>query len=203
VPPDLSTVPRLVGTGFVTVAPGGVHTLAIKSDGSLWAWGTSDRGQLGTGEYQVAPLPVKVGDGYVRAASGGGFSVALRNDGSLWAWGGLPFRPQVARPEQIGSGVSEIAAGYNHVLLLQADGTLWALGYNDYGCLGDGGTTSFAMARRVGHGFTSIAAGTGLSAAIDVQGALWAWGSGDGFGMFAWGGQPHARVVPVAVDLPN
>jgi alpha-tubulin suppressor-like RCC1 family protein len=70
------------------VAGGHGHTLAVKSDGSLWAWGRNGSGQLGLGDHVNRSTPVRVGaaHGWV-AVVGGHDSLALKKDGSLWAWG--------------------------------------------------------------------------------------------------------------------
>lgn len=63
-------------------------TLAIKNDGSLWAWGRNNMGQLGNGTTVDAFSPVKVMDDVVAVSAGRCCSAALKSDGSLWVWGG-------------------------------------------------------------------------------------------------------------------
>jgi len=87
-------------SGIVAIAanpsPNGLHALALRSDGTVWAWGVDDMGQLGNGiSKEFSNLPVEVvgpgGRGYlthvVAIAAGGKFSLALRSDGTVWAWG--------------------------------------------------------------------------------------------------------------------
>ena len=64
------------------------HVLAVRLDGSLWAWGSNARGQLGDGSQVDQALPQQVGNAtnWDKVAAGGGFSLAL-NDGELYAWG--------------------------------------------------------------------------------------------------------------------
>jgi alpha-tubulin suppressor-like RCC1 family protein len=75
-----------------TYSAGGAHTLAIKSDGSLWAWGENTHGELGDGTTIQRSSPVKIGDGFIATVAGGyaenAHSVAIKADGSVWAWGG-------------------------------------------------------------------------------------------------------------------
>ncbi|HQQ84277.1 MAG TPA: hypothetical protein PK059_13805, partial [Cyclobacteriaceae bacterium] len=63
------------------------HALAVKSDGSLWAWGSNTKGQLGDDTTTNHNAPVKVGDGYADVAAGESHSLGLKKDGTLWAWG--------------------------------------------------------------------------------------------------------------------
>ena len=70
-----------------SVAAGGDFTVALKTDGTLWAWGGNDYGQLGNGTVVSAAQPVQVLD-QVTAVSAGDYHVAaIRADGTLWTWG--------------------------------------------------------------------------------------------------------------------
>ncbi len=75
------------GTGYVHATAGTHHTAAIKTDGSLWAWGRNNYGQLGDGTTTERHTPVKIGDAYALVSGGYGHTVALKADGSVWAWG--------------------------------------------------------------------------------------------------------------------
>jgi alpha-tubulin suppressor-like RCC1 family protein len=155
-------------TDVVSIASGGTvfggHTLALKSDGTLWAWGWNNAGQLGNGcifppspidECTDSSTPVQESTGatdWVAIAAGRSYSLALKSDGTLWAWGSNQFGqlgdPNVdtrsSVPVRIGSDTdwTAIDAGYAHTLALKSDGTLWAWGRNDRGQLGDGTTTT-------------------------------------------------------------
>ena len=149
--------PFKIGSGFARVISANLQTFALKSDGSLWGWGANDFGQLGLGDTTARPTPVKVGDGYTTVAAGAYHTVALKTDGSLWAWGrnqhgqlgNGQFEQRTgaqanATPVRIGEGFTDVMAGTHHSVALKADGTLWAWGWNDYGQVGDGSTTSRA-----------------------------------------------------------
>jgi len=72
------------------IAAGGYHTVALKSDGTLWAWGRNDYGQLGDGTNINRTAPVQVSGGgttWVAIKAGVSHTVALKSDGTLWAWG--------------------------------------------------------------------------------------------------------------------
>ncbi len=73
--------------GIKPVIAGGYdHSLGIKADGSLWAWGWNAYGALGLGDTNEHDSPVQVGPGFVSVA-GWQHSLGLKADGSLWAWG--------------------------------------------------------------------------------------------------------------------
>ena len=74
---------------FISVSAGRYHTLAVKTDGSLWAWGYNLRGQLGNGETSRIPntFPVKIMDDAFAVSASVEHSMAVKTDGSLWTWG--------------------------------------------------------------------------------------------------------------------
>lgn len=176
--------PKQVGTGYVSIAAGPIFSLALKADGSLWAWGDNRFGQLGVassemcGAYACSTIPLLVGQGYSAIAAGGSHNLALKTDGSLWAWGtGTNVQSgEPVAPTKIGSGYSAIAAGSGHSVALKSDGSLWAWGDNTYGQLGDGTTTGVASPKFIGDGYVAIAA-SDYTLAIKSDGTLWAWGN--------------------------
>ncbi len=138
--------PVQVLTGVAAVTAGMNHSLAIKADGSLWAWGWNSDGQLGDGTRTDCWTPVQVLTGVTAVSSGWGHSLALKTDNSLWAWGfawggtGDPSG-QSSKPIQVLTEVAAVAAGWEYSLARKTDGSLWAWGYNAYGQVGDGTTT--------------------------------------------------------------
>ena len=174
--------PTQVGTetDWVAVAAGENHTLAIKENGSLWAWGSNQYGELGPGTIDIDPhpTPTRVGTAtdWIAIAAGGAHSLGIRSDGTLWAWGangegqlGPVGSGPYTDPRQVGSDTDwiAVAAGSNHTLALKKDGKLDAWGYNLSGSVGSApGTT----------GWVAIAAGDDHSLGIKSDGTLWAWG---------------------------
>lgn len=141
------------------IAAGAQHSLAVKSDGTIWAWGGNGSGQLGNGTTTPSSTPIAVGtlSNASAVAAGNGFSLALKQDGTVWAWGDNTYgqlgatsadscggAPCSKTPIQVSSltEVVAIAAGGYHGLALKRDGTVWAWGLNVYGQLGDGTTTN-------------------------------------------------------------
>lgn len=171
------------------VALGGGHTLAIKSDGSLWAWGINNWGQLGIGDVPGPTTPVRVGTDYDWAQVAAGFmhSVALKADGSLWTWGrnddgelGNGGLAAEATPARVGSDTTwvAVAAGHYHTLAIKSDGSLWAWGYNAWGQLGDNSTDRRLSPVMVGSdsNWVAVAGGGEHSLALKGDGSLWGWG---------------------------
>ena len=127
------------------VEAGGIHSLAIKTDGSLWAWGSNFLGQLGDGTNESRTRPVKIMDDVIAISAGYYHTLALKSDGSLWGFGmGYAFgqerqdgdRIEVIRntPIKIMEDVVSIGTGLEHSLAIKSDGSLWVFGirYNTF-----------------------------------------------------------------------
>ncbi|MFA7281196.1 MAG: M12 family metallo-peptidase [Sterolibacterium sp.] len=188
-----------------TLAAGLYHSLALKSDGSLWAWGFNDYGQLGDGTQTRRNSPVSIGTGFSAIAAGYEHNLAIKSDGTLWSWGlnmagglGDGSRDDMTISLRlVGTGYSAIAAGAYHSVALKIDGSLWAWGYNDYGQCGDTTRTSSAIPVLIDSGFSAIAAGYYHTLAIKTDGALWAWGD-NAFGQVG-NGTTTNRLSPTQI----
>jgi len=166
--------------GWKTVSPRCLF--AIKSDGSLWAWGNNSQGQLGDGTRDHKDAPVRIGTDtdWKTISTGAYHSLALKADGSLWAWGNNS-------QGQLGDGTRT---------------------YSDTGSYKriDHGKD---VPTRIDTGWKAVSAGSGLSLAIERDGSLWAWGGGvhpmaasdslpaDG-SLWAWGGGTGITSIPVS-----
>ena len=186
---------QIVASNVVAIAGGGDHSLFIKSDGSLWAMGLNNFGQLGDGTYgdntayygTNQPEQI-VSSNVVAIAAGGDHSLFLKSDGSLWAMGfnglgqlGDGTFSTVNIPEQIvSSNVIAIAAGGFHSLFLKADGSLWVMGFNSNGQLGDGTFNNASTPEEiVSSNVIAISGGGWYSLFIKSDGSLWAMGQND------------------------
>ncbi len=220
-------------TGITAIAAGEYNGYALRNDGTVWAWGNNDNGELGnnnaTGD---SGSPVQVlgpgGVGFltgitaIAAPDDGSHALALRNDGTVWAWGnngdgelGDGTSTSRSTPVQVVSagdsgfltGVKGIAAGTYHSLALMTDGSVYAWGYNGYGQLGNNDNTfsnSYKPVQVRGvngvgtlSGIAQIAAGEEQSVALTTDGRVVSWGEGDD-GEMGNGYDFYYNLVPVA-----
>ena len=132
---------------IVSMASGSLNIFYLKTDGSLWAKGRNNYGQLGNGTTtDVTQGAVKVVDENVTAISAGYFhTLFIKEDGSLWGmgkniFGQLGDGTYSRRPTPIkivDANVTSISAGAEHSAFIKSDGSLWTMGRNDYGQLGN------------------------------------------------------------------
>ena len=174
---------------FGQVAGGAQHSLALTTDGTVWAWGYNYHGQLGDGTTTQSAIPVPIAglSSVIAIAAGDDHSVVLKSDGTVWAWGnnsqgrlGDGTTTQRSTAVQVSdlSGVVEIAAGSDFTVAMKGDGTVWAWGDNSYGQLGDNTTTRRLTPVQVS-GLTTavdIAAGSEHALAVKADGTVVAWG---------------------------
>ncbi len=172
-----------------TIEAGSRHTLALRGDGSLWAWGSNGSGRLGDGTTTPRKTPVRIGTDtdWKTLGAGDAHSLAIKTDGSLWAWGnnaggrlGDGSTSTRKAPRRVGADTDWVAvsAGKEHSLALKADGSLWAWGVNLYGQFGDGSATGSLVPVRVGSltDWVLVDAGAERSLGVRADGSLWAWG---------------------------
>jgi RHS repeat-associated protein len=177
-------------TNVIAIATGATHALALRSDGTVWAWGNNAYGQLGNGSTTNSDAPVQVSGltGVIAIAGGAGHSLAVKSDGTVWAWGNNAYgqlgngtTTNALVPTQATglSGITAVAAGQAHSLALASDGSVYAWGYGADGELGDGSTAQSTNPAAISglSGITAISAGGSHSAAVKSDGTAWAWGA--------------------------
>jgi alpha-tubulin suppressor-like RCC1 family protein len=193
------------GTNWKQVSSGIQHTVAIKTDGTLWTWGLGTNGQLGTNDVTTRSTPVTTfagGTNWKQVSGGGQQTAAIKTDGTLWTWGlgtngqlGNATITSVSTPVTTfagGSSWKQVSGGFYHTAAIKTDGTLWIWGNGSYGQLGNGVTTgnistpvtTFAG----GTNWKQVSSGGYHTAAIKTDGTLWTWGRNSGaFGPGALG----------------
>jgi len=186
------------GNDVVQVAAGMAYALALRSGGTVWAWGSNGHGELGDGTQAERHTPVQVTGltGITQVAAGAFFSLALRADGTVWAWGdnqnGQLGRGTVtdheATPARVAvlNGVTKISAGHDFALALRSDGIVFAWGHGQRGQLGNGGTADSSRPVKIAglSGVTGISAGAEASLATENDSlsaltSVWTWGGND------------------------
>jgi len=183
-----------ISNDWKNVSAGSSHTMAIKNDGTLWAWGSNGAGQLGIGDFQYRSIPCQVGTDkdweFVSAAYLN--TMAIKDDGTLWAWGfndkeqlglGLSSSTQYKNtPNQISSNISWLTVSVSEdrfIMAIKKDGTLWSWGYDNglLGLSGFSGDKNIPTKVGIDSNWVSVSAGRNLVTAIKKDGTLWTWGS--------------------------
>ena len=166
---------------------------AIKTDGTLWTWGSNANGTIGDNTTTNRLTPVTTfagGTNWKQSTNGDWNTAAIKTDGTLWIWG-IPngaginqaFTNRLTPVTTFAGGTNwkQVVCGYRYTAAIKTDGTLWTWGFNSYGQVGDNTTTQRLTP------VTTFAGGTnwkqiGLSArawsvsAIKTDGTLWTWG---------------------------
>ena len=188
--------PIQVGTlsTWYQTSAGFYHSLAIQSNGTLWAAGRNVVGQLGNNTTSDYRSFVQVGSlsTWTKVDCGFQNTFALQSDNTMWSWGnnesgslGLSDTTNRSTPVQVGTlsvwtKISATGSSFNpHCLAVQTNGSLWAWGANDQGQLGLSDTTNRFSPVQVGtlSNWSDVACGYRLSMAIKTDGSLWIWGN--------------------------
>lgn len=191
---NVSTQEVTGATDWIAVSAGNTHTVALKSDGTLWAWGANGWGQLcdGTKTYKMVPTKEVTGaTDWVSVNAGDYLTTALKADGTIWSCGYGSYGQigdgtttvSVTVPTQEDTNAtdwSSVSAGYYHVHAIKSDGTLWSWGKNDRGQLADGTEDHKSVPTPESTGdidWVSVSAGSSNAHATKSDGTLWGWGA--------------------------
>ncbi|GEP52556.1 chromosome condensation regulator [Flavobacterium noncentrifugens] len=198
---------------FESIAPGYQHTLALKSDGTLWGWGNNNSGLLGNGSQEPLNLPTQIGveNNWKTLTSGSSYhNAGIKNDGTLWAWGNNEYgqlgdgtATSSSIPIQVGHETNWVAvdASFRYTVALKNDGTLWVWGGNNSGQFGNGTLAGNLLPEQIGHDtdWKSFEAGQNNISAIKTNGTLWIWGNGPALG----NATPGDNLFPRQVNNDN
>jgi hypothetical protein len=191
---DSTTPVNVAGleTGSSAIATGVLHACAIVADRGVMCWGNNSRGQLGDGSLVTGLSPVRVTplENVQAVVAGNDHTCALSTDHVVRCWGGNTvgqlgtgaLASEIRQPGQhvpIGQDVSSIAAGSNHTCALTVAGSVYCWGWNQYGQLGDGTTTTRKtprLALGLSSGVQAIAANGTSTCALTSSGEARCWG---------------------------
>lgn len=203
---------------------GGKHTIALKTNGSLWSWGQCTTGELGQGSFNMdIPTPTQIGQDIdwesvavglkLWYSVGGvadqkGSSAAIKTDGSVWVWGnnewgqlgdGSIINKSVPTFLASSSNWATVSIGGGRTMVVKTDGTLWASGLNDYGQFGNGTLNNSNTFIQIGTetNWQEVAAGQEHTVALKNNGTLWAWGDNQ-FGSVGNGNNVNS-ALPVQI----
>jgi alpha-tubulin suppressor-like RCC1 family protein len=179
---------QVSASGYLFFAIQRAQSLAVKTDGTLWSWGSNLSGNLGLGNVLNHSSPVQVGtlNGWTSVSAGANHSHAVKTDGTLWSWGaggfgrlGLNSIIYRSSPVQVGALTdwALVSASLLHSLAVKTDGTLWSWGAGG-GRLGLGNVLVRSSPVQVGTltGWASVSAGFRHTLALKTDGTLWSWG---------------------------
>lgn len=196
------------------VSAGEFYSLAIKNDGTLWAWGRNNYGQIGNGTVTQQNIPVKIGTetNWVDVCAGYRHSIARKVDNTIYAWGynssgqlGINSTAVQQTPIQVGTDNNwqTVSLGRNHTVALKSNGELWAWGSSVFGQLGTGNYTQQLQPIRIGTETTwkLIEAGDYYNVALKNDGTLYSWGDNT-FGQLGQGDTTE-RNSPTQVGTDN
>ena len=193
------------GIGWKQAGTGKNMGAGIKTDGTLWTWGSNQTGCLGDNTVIAKSSPVQTiasGTNWRQLSIGGWFQsgiagqatvMATKTDGSLWGWGRNSYgqigdNTTTQRNSPVIVGGTAVAGSYNWsqvstqlscTAAIKTDGTLWTWGRNTDGQLGNNNTSSFSSPVQTvasGNNWRQVAAGSYTMGAVKTDGTLWMWG---------------------------
>lgn len=212
---DETSVKQLVKVmdDVADVACGENHTLAVKKDGTLWAWGSNEYGQLGTGNQKDSnkPVQVKMPGGKMAADVEADYyySAAVALDGTMYTWGlntngrlgqgNASFSDCSLTPTAVCSDVIAYSLGRVTAAAVKKDGSVYAWGSNyDNGCLGVGSSSANVLVPTKVEGIANavdVCAGYWWTAALTEDNVLYTWGRNN-HGALGSGSSESSTVTP-------
>ena len=197
--PVLTPTQGVAGTNWAQVSCGSSLTAAIKTDGTLWLWGSNGysqlnrRGQIGNGTItdvqQNMTQTSAGGNNWKQVSCRAGHVAAVKTDGTLWLWGNNSYgklgdgttvhRSVPVQTIAGGTNWKQVSVGFHNTAAIKTDGTLWTWGQGGAGANGDNTTvdrSSPIQTISAGTNWASVTAGKRTTAGIKTDGSLWLWG---------------------------
>lgn len=183
------------GLANITAISGNVgHSLALRNDGTVWAWGQNASGQLGDGTTtnRTAPVQVSSLSDIVAISAGDQHNLALKADGTVWAWGdnssaqlgdGTTTSRLTPTLVQGLSNATSISAGSFHSTAIRSDGTVWDWGQSSIrGVKAPPGEVS-----GISNAIATVATSNSFTIVLNKYGTLSTWGNDNSYGTFGNG----------------
>jgi alpha-tubulin suppressor-like RCC1 family protein len=194
------------------VSAGANHTVAIKADGSLWAWGLNNHFQLGIGAAntndQLVPVRVGTMSNWEQISAGFFYTTGVSARGELYSWGLYAMagnstsadRPAPGLPVFTNAKPGVVVAGDDTSLEVRSNGSLYTWGDNTHGQLGLNSVGGFRTVPTPTNtvDWVSVAGGLQNNYGVKADGSLWAWGR-NASGELGFGDQTR-RQVPTRVS---
>ena len=199
------------------IAAGYNHTIGIQTDGSLWAWGRNDYGQVGDGTNTNKNVPTQIGTDtdWKFIAAGDNHTMAIKNNGTLWAWGrnnygqlgdGTTINKNIPLLVNNDTDWKTISLDTEFTIALKNNGTLWGWGKNYISQLGSSNSTlAFYLPTQIGSetNWKTMDTGIQTTVALKTNNTFWGWGASDN-GVFGNGmSSTMANLSIPTQTLPN
>jgi len=190
-----------------SVAAGYISRFAIKTTGTMWAWGSNSAGILGLNDTIARSSPVQIGAGTTWSqviSNGFRNTAAIKTDGTLWLWGfayagGLAQNDEIDKssPVQVGGSWLKASPGYRNGAGIKSDNTLWTWGNNIWGVLGldINNPDRRSSPTQVAGSWIDIAMSNDHCLGIKTGGTLWSWGAA-GYGRLGNNNYTTSRSSP-------
>lgn len=201
---------------YIKIAAGDSHTLAIRIDGTLWAWGRNDYGQLGDGSTVNKNTPTQIGldNNWQQIDAFGYQSIALKTDGSLWGWGRNDYG-QVGDgnhgngvinsiPTRVGIDTDWVVIDAGGTFAIKNNGSLWGWGFNETGKLGTGESGPHYTPVQIGIAtdWSDVSSGPHQVLAVKTNHTLWGWGLNKN-GSLAIGPPSQSAYITIPTQTGN
>lgn len=172
-------------TNWASVSVGNQHACALRTNGTLWCWGSGGSGRLGLGSTADAASPTQVGTGTAWTIVDAGYtnSCGTQTNGTVYCWGSSATHANGAGIGQdtfggfVGGPWSQVELGDTGGCAIRSDQTLWCWGTNLNGQVGVGDSVMRSVPTQVGSAtWSKVEQGTAHTCGIRTNGTMWCWG---------------------------